>query len=66
MSDRYNRDRKEMSEKLENMTLEISKRDRAILSLENAKDTLKAQLDGRDKTNEELKSDLQNEKAQLH
>ena len=55
-----------MSEKLENMTLEISKRDRAILSLENAKDTLKAQLDGRDKTNEELKSDLQNEKALLH
>jgi SMC interacting uncharacterized protein involved in chromosome segregation len=66
MTERFNKERKEMSEKIEQLSMEVSKRDRAILSLENAKDSLKAQLEGKDKTNEELKGDLQNEKVQLH
>jgi SMC interacting uncharacterized protein involved in chromosome segregation len=58
MSERFNRERKETSEKIEQLSMEVSKRDRAILSLENSKDSLKTQIEGRDKTNEELKGDL--------
>lgn len=55
-----------MSEKIEQLSLEVSKRDRAILSLENAKESLKAQIESRDKANEDLKGDIQSEKVQLH
>ena len=66
MSDRFNRERKEMGEKIEQLSMEISKRDRQILSLENTKDSLKSQIDNKEKLNEELKGDIQNEKVQLH
>lgn len=66
MTERFNKERKEMNEKIEQLSMEVSKRDRAILSLENAKESLKSQLEGKDKTNEELRGDLQNEKVQLH
>jgi chromosome segregation ATPase len=55
-----------MSEKLEQLSMEVSKRDRNILSLENAKEGLKSQLEGKDKANEELRTDFQTEKVQLH
>jgi SMC interacting uncharacterized protein involved in chromosome segregation len=48
------------------LSMEISKRDRAILSLENAKDSLANQIEGKDKANDELRGDLQSEKVQLH
>lgn len=55
-----------MGEKIEQLSMEISKRDRQILSLENTKDSLKSQIDNKEKLNEELKGDIQNEKVQLH
>jgi len=40
MSEKFNRERKELNERLEQLTSEISKRDRTILSLENQKEGL--------------------------
>lgn len=54
-----------MSEKIEQLSMEVSKRERSILSLENAKETLKSQLESREKSAEELKSEIQSEKVQL-
>jgi hypothetical protein len=65
MSERFNRERKEMNDRIEQLTLENTKRDRAILSLENQKDTLSNQLHGRDKANDEMKGDYQSEKITL-
>ena len=42
MVERFNKERKEMSEKIEQLSMEVSKRERSILSLENAKETLKS------------------------
>lgn len=54
-----------MNDRIEQLTLENTKRDRAILSLENQKDTLSNQLHGRDKANDEMKGDYQSEKITL-
>lgn len=40
ISEKFSKERKEMNEKIEHLTAEISKRERTILSLENAKDGL--------------------------
>jgi len=47
------------------LTAEISKRERAIVSIENQKESLINQLKGKDSTLEELKADNQNEKHNL-
>ena len=38
LSDKFNKERKELNDRIEQQASEISKRERAILSLENAKD----------------------------
>jgi len=46
-----------MNEKVEQLTSEVSKRDRAILSLENQKDGYLNQINNKEKSLEELRSD---------
>ena len=40
MNDKFSKERKEMNERIDYLTSEVSKRDRAILSLENAKESI--------------------------
>jgi len=55
-----------MNERIEILTSEVSKRERAILSLENSKEGFLSQLASKDKANDELRTDLQAEKLGLH
>jgi len=40
MNEKFTKERRDMNERAENLTSEVSKRDRTILSLENQKDGL--------------------------
>jgi len=40
MNEKFTKERRDMNERVENLTSEVSKRDRTILSLENQKDGL--------------------------
>jgi hypothetical protein len=52
-----------MNERIETLSGEIAKRDRAVLQLENAKEALIQKMQGIDKNSEENKADLLKEKA---
>lgn len=54
-----------MNEKVEQLTSEVSKRDRAILSLENQKDGYLNQINNKEKSLEELRSDNVNAQGSL-
>lgn len=54
-----------MNERLENMSSEISKRDRTILSLENQKEGLNNQIGNKEKSLDEIRQESQNEKSSL-
>lgn len=47
-----------MNERIDYLTSEVSKRDRAILSLENAKESIQTQLASKDKAVEEQRSEF--------
>lgn len=63
--EKFNKERRELNEKLEQVTAEISKRDRAILSVENQKESLANQIKNKEKQLEELRNDNTTEKAAL-
>jgi hypothetical protein len=64
-SEKFARERRELNEKVEILTSEVSKRERAILSLENQKDALINQINNKDKIMDELRADSQKEKINL-
>lgn len=63
--EKFNKERRELNERLEQVTAEISKRDRAILSVENQKESLANQIKNKDKQLEELRNDNTTEKSSL-
>ena len=63
--EKFNKERRELNERLEQVTAEISKRDRAILSVENQKESLASQIKNKDKQLEELRNDNSAEKTSL-
>lgn len=66
MSDKFSKERKDLNEKLDSLAAEVAKRDRAILSLENAKEGLQSQLKSKERDNEEMRGDLTLEKNNLN
>ena len=62
-SEKFAKERKELNEKVENLTSEIAKRERAIVSIENQKESLINQIKNKDKSLEESKADVQSEKS---
>jgi hypothetical protein len=40
LTDKFEKERRELNERIENLTSEVSKRDRGILSMENQKESL--------------------------
>jgi chromosome segregation ATPase len=62
LSEKFSKERKEMNERVEQLTAEISKRERSILSLENIKDGLTQQINNKEQALNELKGDSQKEK----
>lgn len=56
-SEKFARERRDLNERCETLTAEVSKRDRSILSLENQKDGLITQLQAKQKDHDELKED---------
>lgn len=65
MNEKFTRERKELNERLEQLTSEISKRDRTILSLENQKEGLITSISTKEKSIDELRQESQNEKSSL-
>ena len=63
--EKFNKERRELNERLEQVTAEISKRDRAILSVENQKESLASQIKNKEKQLEELRNDNSTEKTSL-
>jgi len=61
-SEKFAKERKELNEKLENLTSEIAKRERAIVSIENQKEGLINQIKNKEKSLEESKADILSEK----
>ena len=55
-----------MNERIEQLSSEVSKRERTILSLENNKEGFANSLANKDKAQEEQRADFQNEKINLH
>ena len=64
--EKFNKERRELTERVEGVTAEISKRDRAILSVENQKESLANQIKNKEKQLEELRGDNATEKTSLH
>lgn len=65
MNEKFTRERKELNERLEQLTSEISKRDRTILSLENQKEGLINQVSTKEKNIDEMRQEGQVEKMTL-
>lgn len=57
LSEKFTKERRDLNERLEQLTSEISKRDRTILSLENQKEGLSNQLGYKDKNLDELRNE---------
>ena len=55
-----------MNERIEQLSSEVSKRERTILSLENTKEGFVNSLANKDKAQEEQRADFQSEKINLH
>jgi predicted nucleic acid-binding Zn-ribbon protein len=66
LSDKFNKERREMNERIEQLSSEVAKRERAILSLENAKEGFQNNMSNKEKAFEELRTEFQNEKLGLH
>jgi intraflagellar transport protein 20 len=64
-ADKFGRERRDLNDRIEQLGSEVSKRERAILSLENQKEGLASQVKAKDKVVEELKAEAQNEKGGL-
>jgi len=56
-AEKFSKERRELNERIDTLTSECSKRDRAILSLENSKEGFSMQLSQKDKSLEEQKAD---------
>lgn len=64
-ADKFGKERRDLNDRIEHLSSEVSKRERAILSLENQKEGLAGQMKGKDKLVDELKQEVQTEKAAL-
>lgn len=54
-----------MNDKIEHLSAEVSKRDRAVLQLENQKEALQNQLRNKEKEMEEMRQDKNQERNSL-
>lgn len=54
-----------MSEKIEQLTAEISKRERTILSLENQKESMSSQMKNKEQSLDDAKNEILGEKKSL-
>ena len=66
LSDKFNKERREMNERIEQLSSEVSKRERTILSLENSKDGFHTSMTNKDKAIEDQRAEFQTEKISLH
>ena len=64
--DKFNEERKELITKIERLTAEITRKERAITTFENQKDSLSQQLAQKDKQLQELRHEQSSEKGELH
>jgi SMC interacting uncharacterized protein involved in chromosome segregation len=64
-ADKFGRERRDLNDRIEQLSSEVSKRERAILSLENQKDGIAGQMKAKDKQVEEVKQEAQAEKGSL-
>lgn len=65
MNEKFTRERREFNDRLEQMSSEISKRDRTILSLENQKEGMVNNMQQKQNSLDEIRQELQNEKSGL-
>lgn len=63
--DKFNEERKELISKIEKLTAEITRKERAITTYENQKDSLSQQLGQKDKQLQELRKEQNSEKGEL-
>ena len=63
--EKFNKERRELNERLEALNAEISKRDKAILLVENQKESLASQIMNKEKQLEELRNETTTEKTSL-
>jgi len=54
-----------MSQRIEELTAEVSKRERAILSLENQKESMSSQMKNKEKSLDDTKNEILGEKKTL-
>lgn len=65
MTEKFSKERRDLNDKIEQLSSEISKRERAVLQLENQKEGLQTQIRNKDKEIEELKSERTSDKNTL-
>jgi len=65
LSEKFARERKDLNERVEHLGSEVSKRDRTILHLENHKDGLNNQIQYKEKSLEELRTESQNDRNNM-
>lgn len=56
-AEKFSKERRDMNDRVEQLTAEVSRRERSMLQLENQKDSLKEQLVSKEKALEELRQD---------
>jgi len=63
--DKFNEERKELISKIEKITSELTRKERAITTLENQKETLTHQISTKEKTILEMRNETSTEKNDL-
>lgn len=64
--DQFNKERKLLMEKIEGMTVELTRKERELTTLENARDSLDGQLRTKERNEETMRAEVLNEKAVLN
>lgn len=63
--DKFNEERRELIAKIEKLTAELTRKDRTITTLENQKENLSGQLQSKEKSIAEMRSEVNSEKNEL-
>lgn len=62
-AEKFSKERRELNDRVEQLTADVSRRERSMLQLENQKDSLKEQLVTKEKSLEEMRNDASKDAA---
>ena len=64
--DQFNKERKLLMEKIENMTVELTRKERELTTLENVRDSLSGQLHTKERNEQTVRAEVLSEKTAMN